>query len=56
MSVEYQSVNLSFKNRWTNSAMYTEKLDDKLNRQAIAGLELLSVKASKLYSHSQSTV
>jgi hypothetical protein len=55
MSFEYRTVNLSFKNRWTNSGMYTE-LDDKLNCQAIAGLELLSVKASQLYSHSQSTV
>tara|TARA_R110001606_G_scaffold276151_1_gene424340 strand:+ start:60 stop:320 length:261 start_codon:yes stop_codon:yes gene_type:complete len=56
MSREYKTINLKFKNRWTNSELNTEELDVAINAEASAGWDLVSVSISTLFGYPQSAL
>jgi hypothetical protein len=56
MSREYKTINLKFKNRWTNTELNTEELDVAINAEASAGWDLVSVSISTLFGYPQSAL
>jgi hypothetical protein len=56
MSREYKTINLKFKNRWTNTELNTEELDVAINAEACAGWDLVSVSISTLFGYPQSAL
>ena len=56
MSMEYKTINLKFKNRWTNSELNTDELDLAINAEASAGWEFVNVSISTLFGYPQSAL
>jgi len=56
MNKEYKTINLKFKNRWTNSELNTEELDVAINTEASAGWDIVSVSLSTLFGYPQSAL
>jgi hypothetical protein len=56
MSMEYKTVNIKFKNRWTNSELNTDELDKAINDEGSTGWELVSVNISTLLGYPQSAL
>jgi hypothetical protein len=56
MSMEYKTINLKFKNRWTNSELNTDELDLAINAEASAGWEFVNVSISSLLGYPQSAL
>ena len=56
MSMEYKTISLKFKNRWTNSELNTDELDLAINAEASAGWEFVNVSISTLFGYPQSAL
>ncbi|XOV77597.1 MAG: DUF4177 domain-containing protein [Aestuariibacter sp.] len=56
MSVEYKTVALKFKNRWTRSDLNTEELDNAINSQVSAGWQFVSVSLTTFFGYPQSAL
>ena len=56
MSFEYKTVNIKFKNRWTNSELDTDELDQAINAAVSNGWEFVSVNISTLLGYPQSAL
>ena len=56
MIMEYKTINLKFKNRWTNSELNTDELDLAINAEASAGWEFVNVSISTLFGYPQSAL
>ncbi len=54
--MEYKTVNIKFKNRWTNSEVNTHELDEAINVEVSAGWKLVSVSISTLFGYPQSAL
>ncbi len=56
MSWEYKTVNMKFKNRWTNSELNTDDLDQAINSEESAGWQFVSISISTLVGFPQSAL
>ena len=56
MSWEYKTVNVKFKNRWTNSELDTDELDKAINSEVSTGWQFVSVNISTLIGYPQSAL
>ena len=56
MKVEYKTVNITFKKRWTNSELNTVELDQQINDVVSTGWALVSVSVSTLLGYPQSAL
>lgn len=56
MSKEYKTINLKFKNRWTNSELNTKELDVAINAEASSGWDVVSVSLSTLFGYPHSAL
>jgi len=54
--MKYKTVNITFKNRWTKSALNNEELDKAINDEASDGWELISVNILTLLGYPQSAL
>jgi len=56
MVMKYKTVNVKFKNRWTNSEVDTDELDKAINDEAFKGWEFVNVNIITLMGYPQSAL
>lgn len=54
--MEYKTINIKFKNRWTKSEIDTDELDREINGVVSTGWELVSVSIATLLGYPQSAL
>jgi hypothetical protein len=53
---EYKTVNVLFKNRWTNLEVNSDELDEAINAQVSSGWQFVSLSIATLFGYSQSAL